>query len=124
MLVANAAVMSLLLPVSRQFIQEPATPRTFDVLLGIALDTHGLIELIRSADPRYCGQAGEIAGLVVQCEENGMRALFEGGVLELRFKGPVELGGAALPADLFTVEIPDGWSRLELDDAAGRVLLQ
>lgn len=124
LLVTSANEMLVLLPESRRFIREPATPATFDALLGIPVDTGGLLELIRSADPLYCGRAVEVPGLVIECRDEGLRATLDGGALELRLKDSTPPDESGLSSSLFQLEIPDGWKRMRLDGTTRPVLLQ
>ena len=116
LLTHGAGRLLVLLPGSREYIEESAAPATVEALLGIRVDARGLFNLVSSADPRRCGEAESEPGLMLTCRDGKLLAEFEGGALELRLE-EIERR-ATIPDDLFAPATPDGWTRLLLDDLA------
>ena len=124
---------TLLLPRTRQFLDEPATPAIYKALLGAPLETRGLIELILSADPAASAPGapprridleadpgGAARWLVVSREGELLRAhvASESGAevswgLELRLEGIERPAPEAIPENLFDAKPGPGWTRLD-----------
>ena len=129
----------VLLPGTREFIDEEPDPATYEFLLGLPLDTAGLIELIRmGVDPACADQACEKtiplsadAGgnkrlLRVLRQQDRLTASLESGDLrrlDLRLVQPTSAGLDPIEAALFDPKIPDGFTRLRPDGSRGPAAL-
>lgn len=115
----------VLLPPSREFLDEPASAPTFEALLGIPLESKALIEMLRLAGTLESrrleiasSDAGGPSALLVTGRQDGLRADVEGPVagglrsLEIQVRSMARLADDALPEGIFSPDIPDGWARL------------
>jgi hypothetical protein len=109
----------VVLPATRQYMDEEEGTATYEALIGVPLDTHGLIRFIASARPGGCAPREE-AGVTLSCVDGYPRAVFDGGVLDLRLTDFRRAAPGEFAADLFDPAIPEGFSRLRPDPPTGR----
>jgi hypothetical protein len=115
----------VLIPPRRQFLEEKATPATYERLLGLKLTTATLLDLIGSATRDgtrrlQASPADDDGGpaLLVTTEGARVRAVPDpsaaGGFesLELRVREMQSVRPEELPDTLFEIAIPEGWTRI------------
>ena len=137
----------VLLPGTREFIDEEPGPSTYEFLLGLPLDTSGLIELIRLGIDPACADlpcertiplapeaGGNRRSLRVVRRQELLTASLESGDesdalnadarrLELRLRQAASSGLDPIEAGLFDPKIPDGFTRLRPDASRGPAAL-
>jgi len=121
-LVSRGGRVVVVLPATRQYMDEEEGTATYEALLGVPLDTHGLIRFIASARPGGCAPREE-AGVTLTCVDGYPRAVFDEGVLDLRLTDFRRPAPGELAADLFDPAIPEGFSRLRPDPHSARAHL-
>lgn len=119
----------VLIPSERRFLQEAATPETFDALFGLRLNAADLVSILGSAGMKKSFSiADETQRLVVRVD--GERLLveplegahgFEG--LELKYQEIDRPPEVPVEPSLFEVQVPGSFERITLDPNAGPLLL-
>jgi hypothetical protein len=137
----------VLLPATRQFIDEEPGPASYEFLLGLPLDTAGLIEMIRlgldpacaedpcartlplPADPRGNARSLQVlrrqAQLTASLAGDDLAGMEQAGPtrLELRFTQSASSLPGTIDPDLFDPKIPDGFTRLRPGASSGPATL-
>ncbi len=134
LLTARQERVLVLFPPTREFIDEEATPATWQAVIGLPLTTAGLIDLFAHAGSRgsrripLAGESDDGAGsLEVAYEGDRIHATMglpqDAGyrALELRVIELERPGADAIPEDLFTPDVPVGWTRVTPRDATSEV---
>ncbi|HZI94965.1 MAG TPA: hypothetical protein VFE84_12025 [Patescibacteria group bacterium] len=143
----SPAHLRVLLPATRQFIDEQPGPATYEFLLGLPLDTAGLIELIRfgldpacavdpctktlplASDPRGNPRSLQVLRQQAQLTASLAGDDLAGGErtgptrLELRFTQSTSSPPGTIEPDLFDPKIPDGFTRLRPGASSGPATL-
>jgi len=129
-LVVTGGRLVVLMPGERRFLQEEATPETFDALFGLRLDAADLVTILGSAGMRRTFSiADDTQRFDVTVDEERLRVEPVGGAygfqgLELRFQEIDRPPAIPVEESLFDVQVPGSFERIALDpNAAGPLLL-
>ena len=123
-MVVDGSRLAVLFPHEKRYLREPATEETFERLLGFPLPASALLDLLgfQAPDGPLPGATGrfivsrEDSRMIVEPMPGSQGRLLR---LELRPESIEPVAVSSLRPDQFEPVVPDGWSRLTLDPAAG-----
>ena len=126
--------MRVLLPAQKEYIETEASPGAWEALLGVGVDTAALIDLIRQAEagaPELPVRAGDgrVQTLTVTRQGDKLTLTAPGAPdgsfqqLDLHLREVEHPAPASINAAAFELEIPQGWTKLDLKKGSAAPVL-